>query len=225
MFLKTAERITREVTKSTLTHIFQNATIAPQACPPDTAPHLHLQHSPWRTHLRTPTLFMPHLHAPSLWFRKLPEELLNINTFGNGLSIMQPSAFRSWKNPNKCSQTSEHYTVPHKTSMPLKDFPSLDSLLNCFIHSPQKERFKKPNIKTTNTHPPKTKTTRSSEQPEVWATYWGLLLCTNSLIKSKQTKSITTKALESQRFPCLWRKMLLHLIHILLLSYKKYSSV
>lgn len=137
--------------------------------------------------LRMPTLFMPHLYAPSLWFKKLLE-LLNINTFGNGLSILQSSAFRSWKTPNKRSQTLEHYTLHHKTSILLKDFLKLDSLLNCLIHSPQKERLKKPNTKTTNTHPPKTKTRTPSEQPEVWATYWGFLLFTNSLIKSKQTK-------------------------------------
>lgn len=175
--------------------------------------------------LRTPTLFMPHLHAPSLWFKKLPEELLNSKTFGNGLSITQSSAFRSWKNPNKRSQTLEHYTLHHKTSTPFKDFPWLDSLLNCFIHRLQKERLKKPNTKTTNIHSPKTKRKTPSEQPEVWATYWGFLLSTNSLIKSKQTKPITIKALEPQRFPCLWSRMLLHLIHILLLSHKKYSSV
>lgn len=128
-----------EVTKSTLTHIFQNAAIAPLACPWDTPPHLH-RSTVHEGQLRTPTLFMPHLHAPSLWFKELPEELLNIKTFGNGLSITQSAAFRSWKNPNKCSQTLEHYILHHKTSKPFKDFPWLDSLLNCFIHRPQKER-------------------------------------------------------------------------------------
>lgn len=60
-----------EVTKSTLTHVFQNVVFAPQACPQDTPPHLTCS-TVHEGQLRLPTLFMPHLHAPFTMVQKIP---------------------------------------------------------------------------------------------------------------------------------------------------------
>lgn len=85
-------------------------------------------------------------------------------------------------------ETLGRYSLHQKTFTLLAHFPELDSLLNCFIHRPQKE--KKTNLKPQS-HPPKTKTNPPSKQPGVWATYRGFFLSTNNLIKNqnKTTKS------------------------------------
>jgi len=47
------------------------------------------------------------------------------------------------KTTQQLLEALEQHSLHQKTFTLLRDFPELDSLLNCFIHRPQKERKKK----------------------------------------------------------------------------------
>lgn len=129
-----------------------------------------------RTHTSTPSLQVQSMRDSSrrshcLWHpftcslivvqKNSRNKVLNINNFGNGLSITQSSAFRSLKKTNTL-RGSTAIKLYQKTSILLRDFRELDCVLNCFIQRPQREKKK---IKTnTQTHSPKNKIKTPSKQ-------------------------------------------------------------
>lgn len=73
--------------------------------------------------LQTFKLFMPRFYMLPYWgSKKPPQLLLNINNFGNGLSIMQSSALRSWKKTANTLKTLEQYSL-HQKTLTLLRFP------------------------------------------------------------------------------------------------------
>lgn len=120
-----------------------------------------------RTHTSTPSLQVQSMRDSSrrshcLWHpftcslivvqKNSRNKVLNINNFGNGLSITQSSAFRSLKKTNTL-RGSTAIKPYQKTSILLRDFPELDCVLNCFIQRPQREK-KKNKQKQTHKHTP-----------------------------------------------------------------------
>lgn len=110
----------------------------------------------------------------------------NTSKSGNGLSVMQFSAFRSWKKPNSPGDFKAIQPTPENI-YPARRFSWTWFSLE-LLHSQTTERKKEKKKLKSQSHTPKTKKNPPSKQPGVWAIYWGFFLSINTLIK-KNPKS------------------------------------